>query len=112
MKIWSTEKADRVFSDLIRIRDKMCAYDLCGPATDCSHFYERGNSSVRYHPHNADGLSRKCHQRFHRDRAEYKRWKLVQLGVADYLALQRLSAMTMKRDVAIIKLMESFNANI
>lgn len=98
-----TKEADREFSILIRKRDPMCKKCHVKPSTDCSHFYERHNSSVRFHPENCDGMCRACHEGFHRNRPEYKAWKLKQLGVKAYFALQRLSVMVMKREDAILK---------
>lgn len=94
-----------MFSKMIRGRDPMCAFDGCSPSTDCSHFIERGNSSVRYNIWNCDGLARRCHQFFHANPESYRKWKKNQLGIGNYVALQRLGAMTMKRDEAIKKFM-------
>ncbi len=109
--IWSVSTADKKFSEAIRARDPRCAYDNCGPSVDCSHFYERGQMSVRFDFENADGLARKCHQLFHANRTEYKLWKLKQLGTKAYMALQRKSAIMVKQDDAIISLMNLLRPN-
>lgn len=106
-KIWSTEQADRKFSLLIRERDKKCKRCGMHQSTDCSHFYERHNSSVRYSPENCVGLCSFCHDFFHRNRPEYKSFMLKLLGLERYVTLQRLSAITMKREQAILNFMSS-----
>lgn len=110
MKIipWPIKKADQIFSELIRIRDTKCV--LCSkPSTDCSHFYERAKSSVRFHPLNCDGVCRQCHQFWHANRKEYKIFKLNQIGEKDYMALQRLSTIIMKQDIAITNFMKTYD---
>jgi hypothetical protein len=107
---WTTEKADEVFSKLIRARDPICAFDGCSPSMDCSHHFERANSATRYHPENCDGLARRCHNFFHANPKVYKEWKMKQLGVRAYVDLQRLAATTMKRDEAIKKFMQNIYA--
>ena len=106
MKPWTSEHADQKFSELIRARDKVCVRCRWKPSSDCSHFFERDHSSTRYHVQNCDGVCRECHQFWHAHRADYKRFKIQQIGWKDFIALERLSALTMKRDEAIIKLME------
>lgn len=106
-----TQKADKIFSRLILGYPYAipCAKCQTNAATDCSHFYERGNSSVRYNVQNCDPLCRGCHSHFHAHRDEYKMWKLHQLGSKDYMALQRLAATVVKREEAIAKFIKSIS---
>ena len=112
-KPWSTEVADHKFSLLIRARDPKCVRCKQRPSTDCSHFFERGNSATRYHPENCDGACRECHNFWHTadGKKEYKEFKIKQLGIRAFVALQRMAYSTMKRDDAIIRFMKSIETN-
>ena len=68
---WTTikiDKADRVFSTYIRLRDKECVRchrrgsgDLGITGLQASHFYSRRNESVRFDEDNVDALCAGCH---------------------------------------------------
>lgn len=96
-----TDVADKLFSEFIRKRDPKCKRCKWKPTTDCSHFWERGSSSTRYDPRNADGLCRECHVLWEGRRNGAKEYKIKQLGKKVYAELERLHNTTMKRDVAI-----------
>lgn len=52
---------DKLFSQMIRLRDKTCQY--CGKQgrLETSHFHGRRKHSVRYDPDNACALCYSCH---------------------------------------------------
>lgn len=105
--IWTTQTADSKFSNVILTRDKKCQRCKFKVATDNSHYYERHHSSVRFSGLNCVGLCRECHNFFHSNRPEYKNFMIRRLGLDAFLVLQRTSAMTMKRERAILRLMAS-----
>src|ERR1035437_7151339 len=107
MEIWTTKQADEKFSKLIRYPDPCCKRCMFRRTDDCSHFIERNHSSVRYNVLNCDGFCRECHQYFHAHPNEYRKWKREQLGWKDYVALQRMGAMTMQRSEAITRFMKT-----
>jgi hypothetical protein len=93
---WHTIKRDRadiLFSEYVRLRDKRCQYDGCTyygtgekgiVGLDASHFYSRGKESVRFNPLNVDAMCRKHHKWLGEHRTEYEAWKLKQLGQVEY----------------------------
>ena len=62
MELWTSAKADKIFSKFIRDRDKRCFF-CPNLASQCSHFWGRGSSATRYDPENADGICGGCHMR-------------------------------------------------
>lgn len=104
---WSTERADQKFSERIRQRDRMCVRCKIRPATDCSHFWERGHSATRWDEDNADGLCRICHQIFEGRINGYKEFKLERIGQERYARLEKLHNMTVKRSDYILKFMKT-----
>ncbi len=104
-KIWSTKKADDIFSKWIRDRDIFCFF-CSNPAKQCSHFWGRGNSATRYDPENCDGICGGCHMRHEGNKQGlYRDKKIAQLGKKGYMELEKLARGTVKRKDAIIKLM-------
>lgn len=89
MKI-TIDKADAVFSQFIRLRDKRCR--RCGswvrfnekglPVSHTnSHYYTRGKETTRFEPNNCDTLCFPCHRLWGGDhRADYTAFKKKQLG--------------------------------
>ncbi len=92
-------KEDKVFSQVVRITGKKCA--RCGsqvqfneqglPIThQCSHYWSRGNWNTRFDIENGDVLCFACHRLWGGDdRADYKAYKINQLGIERYKALER-----------------------
>ena len=84
------DKADSVFSQYIRLRDKMCVRcrslvrfnDRGLPIThQASHFFGRGKESTRFDEENVDTLDLGCHQYWGSvDREAYRAFKIKQLG--------------------------------
>lgn len=108
--IWTTAKSDGVFSRKILLRDPTCA--RCGNtrSTDCSHFWKRDCSGTRFDPRNGDGVCRECHRWWDEHRDEYVEFKRKQLGMREYIELQRLSVMVVPRGAAIIRFMKTQHA--
>ena len=85
-KIWSTDKADTMFSIYIRNRDGRCM--RCGKTADrtqlsCSHFWPRQHSATRYDPENCVALCWvPCHKyNWEKEKqGEYRDFMLVWLG--------------------------------
>lgn len=104
----NSDAADKKFSELIRKRDPVCVRCRWRASTDCSHYFERGHSSVRYDPRNGDGLCRQCHQIWEGRKNGYREYKIKQLGKKEYESLEKLSNTIMKRDEAIAKFIELY----
>ena len=92
-------KEDKVFSQVIRLRDKKCV--RCGsivrfnekglPIThECSHYWGRGNWNTRFDEKNADTLCFGCHMRWGGDyRDKYTEFKKKQLGLKEFRELEK-----------------------
>ena len=107
-KLWSSAKADQMFSRWIRARDKRCFF-CPNPATQNSHFWGRANSATRYDPENCDGICGGCHMRHEGNKQGlYREMKIKQLGQAGYDALQKRAYSIVKRSSAIQAFMEWF----
>jgi 5-methylcytosine-specific restriction endonuclease McrA len=105
MTLWTTTKADQIFSKWIRERDKKCFF-CPNKGSQNSHFWGRGNSSTRYDPENCDGICGGCHMRHEGNKQGlYREKKLAQLGKKRYEALEKRAHSIMKRRDAIIACM-------
>lgn len=102
MKI-NIDPADVMFSKLIRARDGWkCMF--CGtqyePPTSglqCSHFWGRGNKATRFDPENCDALCYGCHARNEGNKQGfYRDFKIKQLGLKGYNALEKRARMIVK----------------
>lgn len=60
-KIWSTAKADEIFSKMIRERDGKCLSCFSTSDLECSHFIKRDVSAIRFDPWNCITLCHTCH---------------------------------------------------
>lgn len=101
MILWTSKKADTIFSVWIRQRDKKCFF-CNNPAKQNSHFWGRGNSATRYDPENCDGVCGGCHMRHEGSKQGiYRDMKIKQLGKKAYDALEKRGKSTMKRSKAI-----------
>ncbi len=106
-KLWTSKKADKIFSIWIRQRDKKCFFCL-NPASQNSHFWGRGISATRYDPKNCDGICGGCHMRHEGSKQGlYKEKKIEQLGKKGYRDLEIKARQSgMQRSVAIKELMD------
>lgn len=105
VKLWTTTKADKLFSIYIRERDKVCFF-CANKASQNSHFWGRGNSATRYDPLNCDGICGGCHMRHEGSKQGlYREKKINQLGVKKYETLEKKARSTMKRSAAISECM-------
>lgn len=103
--LWTSAKADKLFSIYIRERDQHC-YFCNNKATQNSHFWGRGHSATRYDPENCDGICGGCHMRHEGSKQGlYREKKIEQLGEDGYMALQRRAMSTVKRSDAIARCM-------
>jgi hypothetical protein len=90
--------ADAAFSNCVRERSnwtcERCGAEHPAPTTalHCSHFFGRGNWSVRHDPDNADALCHGCHRYFTANPADYFNWKVKKIG------LVRLGILEEKKD--------------
>lgn len=104
-ELWTSNKADILFSRWIRERDKKCFF-CHNPATQNSHFWGRGNSATRYDPINCDGICGGCHMRHEGNKQGlYREMKIKQLGQTVYDELKLKANSTMKRSDAILECM-------
>lgn len=103
--LWTTKKADEIFSRWIRGRDKTCFF-CPNPATQNSHFWGRANSATRYDPENCDGICGGCHMRHEGNKQGlYREKKIAQLGQERYDALMKRAHSIVERSNAITELM-------
>lgn len=107
------DPADDWFSKYIRLRDSQCV--RCGSEVrfndngdpishHASHFYGRGNESVRFDPLNVDTHCHGCHRYFTANPATFRDWKLEQLGQEEFDKLTLRSNTPQKKDREIQKL--------
>ncbi len=75
---------DKLFSLVVRLRDKKCV--RCGSvrSLQCSHFWGRTTKNTRWDEENGDTLCFPCHVYWGSRPAEYADWKLAQLGQERY----------------------------
>ena len=112
------DKADRVFSEYIRLRDGVCVrckspviFNEKGlPIThQNSHYYGRGAENTRFDMDNCDCLCFSCHIIWgSKDREDYREFKLKQLGKDRFDLLLLKSKTYHKKD----RKMEIIKANI
>lgn len=107
---WNTikiDKADRLFSRYIRLRDKKCLRcQRPGEGAEgilklqASHFHSRKKESVRYDEENVDSLCAYCHRFLHggNRNIDYRELKLKQLGKEKREALDIRAEMYHKKD--------------
>jgi hypothetical protein len=91
--------SDKLFSQWIRLRDRMCKrckspvrFNEAGMpiSHECSHFQGRGKEATRFEPLNCDTLCYGCHQYFTAFPSEHRAWQIEQKGeeVVDAIVLQ------------------------
>lgn len=107
MKI-RTDKADTAFSQVIRLRDKMCLRckspvklnDKGMPVSHTnSHYFGRGKENTRFDLENCDTLCMGCHQYWGSDnREDYREFKIRQLGEEGFKKLRIRAEMYKKKD--------------
>ena len=102
------DKADQVFSQYIRLRDKKCV--RCGSTVELnekglpishqnSHYFGRGKESTRFSPENCDTLCMACHIRWGgTEREKYRDFKVKQLGEERFKKLMVQSENFMRKD--------------
>lgn len=101
-------KADKLFSDYIRIRDKWTCqrchtkYEPPTAALHCSHWWGRGNKSVRFNPDNAAAICYGCHRYLGSNPTEHNEFFLKRLGQEKYDQMNRLARIPMKVDEDLI----------
>lgn len=110
------DKADSLFSDYIRLRDKKCV--RCGAiptarkkdglmvvGLQASHFFGRRKESTRFDPLNVDALCMGCHSLWGSDlKEDYRDFKIRQLGQQgfDMLKLRSNSYHKKNRQLSLI----------
>lgn len=101
-KLWTTTKADTIFSKYIRTRDRFCFFCMKNEGKQCSHFWGRGNSATRYDEENCDAVCGGCHMRHEGSKqGEYRTRKIKQLGQERYDELEKRARSIVKRSDAI-----------
>lgn len=106
VKLWTSARADKLFSEYIRERDKWCFFGCGNRASQNSHFWGRGNSATRYDPLNCDGVCGGCHMRHEGNKQGlYRDLKIQQLGKKGYAELEKRGRSVMKRSDAIARCM-------
>lgn len=101
-------KADRVFSQYIRLRDGKCL--RCSSRVEfndkrlpvshqASHYFGRNRESTRFDPDNVDTLCYGCHQFWGSDNREaYRVFKVKQLGENGFKVLTVKAEIYKKKD--------------
>ncbi|HLH93523.1 MAG TPA: recombination protein NinG [Xanthobacteraceae bacterium] len=111
MELWTSAKADKLFSKFIRERDRVCFFRCGRSATQNSHFWGRANSATRYDPENCDGVCGKCHFTHEGNKQGlYRELKIKQLGQDAYAALEKRARSIVKRSDAIHEFMNFYHA--
>ena len=94
------DKADKVFSQYIRLRDKQCV--RCGrrgedtveglpiKGLQASHYFGRGNECTRFDVENVDCLCAGCHQYWDSNKEDYRDFKIKQEIYLKKLRMQNL----------------------
>ena len=105
------DKADKVFSQVIRLRDKECKrchslvqFNEKGlPIThQASHYFGRASESTRFEMDNVDTLCGACHRYWGSDEREsYRNFKIKQLGENGFKLLTIQSKTYKKKDRAM-----------
>lgn len=86
---------DAAFSDYVRyFYDGICQrclgqFEIFSKGYQCSHFWGRGNKSVRFDFENAVGLCAGCHSHFTANPHDHKEFFFKKLGEEKYDALMR-----------------------
>lgn len=101
------DKADTVFSQYIRLRDRKCKRCL-SPVTfnsrglpvshQASHFQGRRKESTRFDEENVDTLCGGCHSYFTSNPGEHYMWQVKQKGQKTVDSIILRSNMSMKKD--------------
>lgn len=118
------DPADKVFSQVIRLRDKKCV--RCGspvkfnekgiPVThQNSHYFGRGQESTRYNKNNCDTLCYGCHVIWgSKEREDYRDFKINQLGQKgfDLLLLRSKTPQKKDRKLELIKAKEQLKERL
>ncbi len=110
-KVWTTKKCDTIFSIWIRQRDGKCA--RCGKTDylQCSHFWARAVSAVRYDPDNCVALCYGCHygnRQYgweYNKQGDYRLFMIKWLGQVKYDELENRAKTSVQRSNAIIQAM-------
>ncbi len=74
------DKADSVFSQCIRLRDKNKCQKCGKKGTQNSHFYGRRYESTRFEPDNCMTICFSCHRFFHENPVEQVEFMKKRLG--------------------------------
>lgn len=103
-----SDRADLLFSQWVRMRDRECMrcfspveFNNSGipKSHSNSHYFGRTKQSVRFDPENCDTLCFGCHRLWEKeDREDYRDFKVNQLGQEAFEALRVRSQMYHKKD--------------
>lgn len=115
MKIWTTKKADTVFRERIRERDKTCQHPDSHHSgqLQVSHFFGRSISSTRYHDDNCVLVCAFHHYWSpdlsweERKGGIYREFMVGWLGTERFYELEALSRKITKRSDAIAEFQNS-----
>ena len=95
---------DAIFSKYVRTRDKWIC-QRCGAQHEegsqglhCSHFWGRGKWTTRFDDDNCSSICFGCHNYFHANPEEHRKWKLKQLGEKRFKNLMIRANMIGKKD--------------
>ena len=90
MKI-KTDKYDKRFSQLIRLRDVVCQRCGKGGRLECSHVHSRRHKAIRWDTRNAKALCFTCHQWYGANPVEASEWLKSIVGERQYDILRLIA---------------------
>jgi hypothetical protein len=87
-------KADRYFSQYVRLRDTPCFCPTCGAyityeTSDCCHYIGRGHLNTRYDELNSHAGCRKCNRFKSGEAVRYRMWLVEKYGEQRIKELER-----------------------
>lgn len=87
-------KCDRLFSLLVRARDKVCC--KCGTSQhlQCAHIFSRGYMNTRWDFRNAIALCSGCHKWFTHHPIEWEDFIIARVGEEEFYAVRALACRT------------------
>ena len=101
-------KADKLFSDLVRLKAgyncERCYvhHDPPTSALHCSHYWGRQNKSVRFNEDNASSLCYGCHRYLGSNPQEHREFMLKKLGHQKLEQLDKIARIPTKVDEELI----------
>lgn len=101
-KTTQKRKADRLFAQAIKQRDRFCQVCGGGERLQAAHLVSRRYHSTRWCMDNAVALCAGCHWRYTNDPLAWDRWCVERLGVDTFEALKTRALSPARPDYEVI----------